>query len=124
MMANRTGRHLLEVERGDTSLQDAAAPRRVSSELRHFYDADVDAAWVSSPAYGTKFVDLAFRAAELSRARDYMISIVRRVCLGGQPSEERAFSQFEALVGYRQALEAMRSYRVIDDSDKAYLAVI
>jgi CHAT domain-containing protein len=124
LSANRAGRDLLQLERDHTSLLDAAARRRVSSALRDFYDAEIDLGWVLLDTSRTEDVDPMFRAAELSRARDFMGSVYRRMDLGGRPSEERAFAQFEALVGYREALAAMRGYMVTSATARAYLSVL
>jgi len=124
LSANRAGRDLLQFERDHTSLLDASARRRLSSALRDFYDAEIDLGWILLDKDRTEATDLMFQSAELSRARDFMFSVYRRMDLGGRPSEERAFAQFEALVGYREALAAMRDYEVTSGAARAYLSVL
>jgi CHAT domain-containing protein len=123
LQANRTGRDLLQVERDNTSLLDPAARSRVSRLLRDFYDAEVDLGW-RLLADVPQYIEPMFRDAELSRARDFMGSVYRRMDLGRQPGAEAAFARFEALVGYRETLAALQDFQVSDDRLRAYLAVL
>jgi len=122
--ANRAGRDLLQFERDQTSLLDAAMRRRVSIALRDFYDAEIDLGWYVLNVNPAEYLDAMFRSAELSRARDFIGSVYRRMEHAGRPSEEHALAQFQALVGYQEALAAIRDYEANGDTAWAYLSVL
>ena len=125
LSANQAGRNLLQRERDHTSLLARAERRRLSSTLRNFYDAQIDLGWLVFEATSDiHILDSMFRAAELSRARDFLGSVYRRMDLGGRPSEEHAFAQFEAFLGYQEALANIRNAQVTRDSVQENLSLL
>ena len=120
--ANRLGRDLLQLERNNyVSLLDTATRRRVNGALREFYDVEID---LAAAACATDCVDNMFRAAELSRARDFMGSVYRRGNLRARPDEERELARFEAVVAYREVIDAIENYAPPDGTVSRALSAV
>jgi len=119
LSANFTGRNLLQVERERISLRDVQGRRRVSVVLRNFYDAEIDMG--SLHRTDPEILDYVFRAAELSRARDFLGSVYRRVEASGQPVESAGLTEFEALVSYQSALLSLEDYRADNSREQVFV---
>lgn len=123
LSANQAGRNFLQLERDNTSLLDVTKRYSISTILRDFYDKEVDLGWffLNDEPDDITTINAMFRSAELSRARDFMGSVYRRMDLSSRPEEEQAFAKLMAYLDYQEALAAIQNYENSGGSSNRYL---
>ena len=117
--ANTAARNMLQDLRFRTSLLKVDERMRISTVLRSFYDAEIDIG--SLERSDPEFVDALFRAAELSRARDFLGKIYRRMDAASRPSTVDGLAKFDWYISVQSALAGLDEYRPRSPRARAFV---